>query len=192
VNVYRWLWRCIVAVDIRNAILGCAACCCLLMVSCSDSAPRALNLSSIYSGYLGIKWGERFSDLAARLRLDRTDFGGTDREPGYEVLQGIPQQIGMVPVNIYLQFANNKLNAIHIRAQGNDKESLKQVFEILYGPPTAIPSKNTAVWQDAVATIVFQREVRGGGCLFSIINNSNYSELTGKQVPLNYIEARDP
>ncbi|QLA17383.1 hypothetical protein [Desulfolutivibrio sulfoxidireducens] len=153
-------------------------------MSCSDSSLSDSDLSSIHDGFRGIKWGDNFFDISKKFVLNRTDFGGNDREPGYQVMGGMPLDIEGIPVDVYLQFRNNKIIAVHIHASKDKKDDLMDKFLYLYGEIKAHPSKDVFVWQDSVSTIAMQKNIQDGGCLFTLVNNDNYMKQTGRN--MNY------
>ena len=160
-------------------LFGLLACC---AAGCSHDPGKVCDLSTVHHSFQGVVWGDNFSDIAKRITLVRTDFGGNDREPAFQVMKGLPLDMGGVPIRLYFQFVNNKLYAVHIFADKNHRDELIAVVHALYGEPKKILSEEFAIWQDAVASIAFQRNVRGDGCLFSVLNNKNYMQLTGRKV----------
>lgn len=151
-------------------------------VGCSGDSCKECNLTPLYGSFYGIQWGDSFADISRKITLVRTRFGGNDTEPGYQVLDGIPLDIDGISVDIFFQFVDNKLNAIHIYAKNDKKQSLMSAFYVKYGKPVALPTNNTAVWQDSVLTMTLQKELMDGGCLFSLVENANYMLLTGRMM----------
>lgn len=155
-------------------------CCFCLSIGCSGDSYKECDLTLLHGSFYGIKWGESFSNISRKVILVRTRFGGTDKEPGYQIIDGLPLEIKGIPVDIFFQFIDNQLNVIHIYANKDNKQALISAFYVQYGKPIALPTKNTAVWQDSTSTLTLQRELMDGGCLFSFVDNANYMSLTGR------------
>lgn len=156
----------------------------LVGVGCSKNQDKVNKLDSVHDNFYGIQWGEDFAFVSKMLALVKTKYGGNDNMPAYQVLSDGFSEYCKIPVLIYFQFFNNKLNIVHVRAGKMYSENLASAVEESFGKPKARPSKNTAVWQDGVSTIIMQKGVDDGDCLLSISNNDNYVRLTGKQVHL--------
>lgn len=151
-------------------------------MGCSEITPDDSDLSSIHNGFRGTSWGESFDTVSKKISLTRTYFGGNDREPGYKILSGMPLTFENIPVIIYLQFAKDKLNAVHIHGEKNNKDALISALYTLYGKPKTYPSKGTAIWQDVICSIALQENLADGGCLITLLNNDNYMKLTGRMM----------
>jgi hypothetical protein len=131
---------------------------------------------------MGIKWGEDYSEISKKFILVRTKFGGTDQKPGYQVVAGLPLDIEGIPVVIYLQFVKDKLALVHIYTDKDRKVSLIDKFYEIYGRPKASPSSGIEVWQDDISSITLQKELHDAGCLFSLVNNASWMQLTGRTI----------
>ncbi|WP_156180864.1 hypothetical protein [Desulfovibrio sp. TomC] len=151
-------------------------------VSCSNDSYKECDLTPIHDNFCEVQWGESYDNISKKFILIRTRFGGNDKEPGYQVIDGLPRNIEGIPVDIFFQFVDNKLNVVHIYAKNINKKSLMSSFYAKYGKPIALPSNNTAVWQDSTSSMTLQKELMDEGCLFSLVNNANYMLLTGRMM----------
>lgn len=156
----------------------------LMGVGCSNNQGNINKLDLVHDNFYGIKWGEDFAFISQLLVLVKTKYGGNDKMPAYQVLSDGFSEYYKIPVLIYFQFANAKLHFVHIRADKMHGESLVSAVEESFGKPKARPSKDTAVWQDGVSTILMQKGLENDDYLLSIVNNENYLRLTGKKVHL--------
>lgn len=163
-------------------IIVCCAIFSFFQMSCTSDKIKNSDLSSFHNGFRGIHWGESFDVISEKVLLTRTDFGGNDREPGYQVLSGMSLSFEEIPVTIYFQFVKNKLVLIHIYGDKDHKDTLISTLYKLYGEPIIFPSKGTAIWQDVICSMALQENLADGGCLFSLLNNDNYMKLTGKMM----------
>ena len=86
-------------------------------VGCSGDSYKECNLTPIHDSFCGVQWGDGYDNISKKFILVSTRFGGNDKEPGYQVIDGLPLDIEGIPVDIFFQFIDNKLNIVHIYAK---------------------------------------------------------------------------